>query len=190
MRGVVCDEQTYNDHTPPLCGRHSGTKDAILKFIRDTADQSKPSFVPPAERIAEFDQDGTLWVEHPLYTQVFFCLDRVPALAKEKPELGQRGPFKAVLSGGRDAIAHREMRYFRDRAPPAARLTMWVLTLPQVAATLAATLVAYDTRNAAGQRLLLDGTMLNAVLVLMRYIDPGAGADRTVHSPHAGRGDT
>jgi Kef-type K+ transport system membrane component KefB len=50
--------------------------------------------------------------------------------------------------------------------PPAARLTMWALTLPQVAATLAATLVAYDTRNAAGQRL-LDGTMLNAVLVLM-----------------------
>lgn len=49
---------------------------------------------------------------------------------------------------------------------PAARLTMWALTLPQVAATLAATLVAYDTRDAAGQRM-LDGTMLNVVLVLM-----------------------
>ncbi len=49
---------------------------------------------------------------------------------------------------------------------PAARSTMWALTLPQVAATLAAALVAYDTRNAAGQRM-LDGTMLNAVLVLM-----------------------
>jgi hypothetical protein len=100
--------QTGSDPLPSW--KEGAAKDAILKFVRDTTDQSSPNFVPPAERIAEFDQDGTLWVEHPLYTQVVFCVDRVPALAKEKPELRQREPFKAVLSGNRDAIAHLSMR--------------------------------------------------------------------------------
>ena len=89
--------------------KEGAAKDGILKFVRDTTDQSNPNFVPPAERIAEFDQDGTLWVEHPVYTQVVFCLERVPALVKAKPELGQREPFKTVLSGNRDAIAHLSM---------------------------------------------------------------------------------
>ena len=61
--------------------------------------------MPPAEHIAEFDQDGTLWVEHPVYSQVIYVLDRVGALVKEKPELKDREPFRAVLSGDRDAIA-------------------------------------------------------------------------------------
>src|SRR5262249_42424950 len=52
-----------------------------------------------------FDQDGTLWVEHPMYTQVVYCLDRVPAVVKAKPELANIEPFKTVLSGNRDAIA-------------------------------------------------------------------------------------
>ncbi len=60
--------------------------------------------MPPAERIATFDQDGTLWVEHPMYTQVMYCLDRVPALAEKKPELKNVEPFKTVLSGDREAI--------------------------------------------------------------------------------------
>src|SRR5215472_1900682 len=64
-------------------------KSAISKFLHATIDQSSPKFVPPEERIAAFDQDGTLWVEHPVYTQVIYCLDRVPALVKEKPELGK-----------------------------------------------------------------------------------------------------
>ena len=105
---VSARAQTGSDPLPSWKDR--AAKDAILKFVRDTTDQSSPNFVPPAERIAEFDQDGTLWVEHPLYTQVVFCLDHVPALVKEKPELGQREPFKAVLSGSRDAIAHLSMR--------------------------------------------------------------------------------
>jgi phosphoglycolate phosphatase-like HAD superfamily hydrolase len=67
--------------------------------VRDT------KFVPLEERIATFDQDGTLWVEHPMYTQVAYCLDRVPAVVKEKPELAEVEPFKTVLSGNREAIA-------------------------------------------------------------------------------------
>jgi phosphoglycolate phosphatase-like HAD superfamily hydrolase len=61
--------------------------------------------VPQAERIATFDQDGTLWVEHPMYSQVIYCLDRVPAVVKAKPELATVEPFKTVLSGDRAAMA-------------------------------------------------------------------------------------
>jgi phosphoglycolate phosphatase-like HAD superfamily hydrolase len=61
--------------------------------------------VPPGERVATFDQDGTLWVEHPMYTQVIYCLDRVPAVVKAKPELAKVPAFKTVLSGNREAMA-------------------------------------------------------------------------------------
>ena len=64
-----------------------------------------PNSSRPSERIATFDQDGTLWVEHPMYTQIVFCLERVPALVKEKPELKNVEPFKTVLSGDKEAIA-------------------------------------------------------------------------------------
>jgi phosphoglycolate phosphatase-like HAD superfamily hydrolase len=80
-------------------------KQAIVEFVRTTTDQSSPQFVPPAERIATFDQDGTLWVEHPIYTQVVYCLDRVPVIVTEKPGLAKVEPFKTVLSGDRRAIA-------------------------------------------------------------------------------------
>jgi hypothetical protein len=62
-------------------------------------------FVLPEDRIATFDQDGTLWVEHPVYSQLIYCLDRVPVPAKEKPELKNVEPFKTVLSGDLEAIA-------------------------------------------------------------------------------------
>ena len=54
-----------------------------------TTDQASPKFVPPEERIATFDQDGTLWVEHPMYTQVVYCLDRVPALVEDEAGAGK-----------------------------------------------------------------------------------------------------
>src|SRR5271167_4188047 len=60
----------------PLPSWNDGaTKQAILDFVRATTDPSSKDLVPPEERIAEFDQDGTLWVEHPVYTQLVFCLD-------------------------------------------------------------------------------------------------------------------
>ena len=80
-------------------------KQAIFDFVRATTDQASPRFVPPEDRIATFDQDGTLWVEHPMYTQVVYCLERVPALAAQKPALKNREPFKTVRSGNREAIA-------------------------------------------------------------------------------------
>jgi hypothetical protein len=62
-----------------------------------------------AERIATFDQDGTLWVEHPMYSQVVYCMDRVPALVRAKPELANVEPFKTVLTGNLEAIAKLPM---------------------------------------------------------------------------------
>jgi phosphoglycolate phosphatase-like HAD superfamily hydrolase len=91
--------------TDPLPSWNDGaTKKALLEFVRVTTDKSSPKFVPPEQRIAAFDQDGTLWVEHPMYTQVMYCLDRVAAVVKLKPDLKDREPFKTVLSGNREAI--------------------------------------------------------------------------------------
>jgi phosphoglycolate phosphatase-like HAD superfamily hydrolase len=85
-------------------------KQAIFDFVRLTTDRSSPSYVAPEERIAVFDQDGTLWVEHPMYTQVVYCLERVPAVVEKKPELKDVEPFKTVLSGNREAMARLSMR--------------------------------------------------------------------------------
>ena len=90
----------------PLPSWNNGpAKRAIVGFVEATTDHASPQFVPPAERVATFDQDGTLWVEHPMYTQVMYCLERVPALAENNPELKDVEPFKTVLSGDRAAIA-------------------------------------------------------------------------------------
>ena len=92
--------------TDPLPSWNEGAaKQAIVEFVRATTDKASPKFVPPEERIATFDQDGTLWVEQPMYTQVRFCLDRVPAVVKAKPALAKVEPFKTVLSGNREAMA-------------------------------------------------------------------------------------
>jgi phosphoglycolate phosphatase-like HAD superfamily hydrolase len=89
--------------------RDGPAKQAIVRFVQETTDTSSATFVPPAERIATFDQDGTLWVEQPMYSQVVYCLDRVPAVVKAKPALATSEPFKTVLSGNRAAIAKLTM---------------------------------------------------------------------------------
>jgi len=96
--------------TDPLPSWNDGpAKQAILEFVKTTTDQASPKFVPPAARIATFDQDGTTWVEQPMYTQVVYCLERVAVLAKAKPELKNVEPFKTVLSGERAALAKLTM---------------------------------------------------------------------------------
>ncbi len=90
----------------PLPSWNEGAaKDAIIKFVHATTDAGSPQFAPLAERIATFDQDGTLWVEHPIYTQIVFAFDRVPRVVKERPELANEPGFKAILSGDHAAIA-------------------------------------------------------------------------------------
>jgi phosphoglycolate phosphatase-like HAD superfamily hydrolase len=106
---VSASAQTASSGTLPSWNEGSA-KQAILAFVRDTTDRANPKFVPPEERIATFDQDGTLWVEHPIYSQMMYCLDRVPVLATEKPALKEVEPFKTVLSGNREAIAKLSMQ--------------------------------------------------------------------------------
>jgi hypothetical protein len=99
----------------PLPSWNNGAaKQAIIAFVRDTTDRASSNFVPPEARIATFDQDGTLWVEQPMYTQVVYCLERVPAVVAQKPELKNVEPFKTVLSGNREAIARLPMKQLEE----------------------------------------------------------------------------
>jgi phosphoglycolate phosphatase-like HAD superfamily hydrolase len=79
-------------------------KSGIVEFVRAATDERGPAFVPPEERIAAFDNDGTMWVEQPLYTQVVFAVDRVKELAPQHPEWRNENPFKILLSGDQVAI--------------------------------------------------------------------------------------
>lgn len=90
----------------PLPAWNDGpAKQAVLSFVRQATDPASGSFVVPEERVATFDQDGTLWVEHPLYAQAMFALDRVHELAPNHPKWKTEEPFKAVLAGDRAAMA-------------------------------------------------------------------------------------
>jgi len=84
----------------PLPSWNDGpAKQAILAFVAGATRPGTPAFVPPAERIATFDNDGTLWVEQPEYVQAMFAVDRVKALAPEHPDWKDKEPFKSVLAG-------------------------------------------------------------------------------------------
>ena len=85
--------------------------------MKATTDKAGPQYVPPELRIATFDQDGTLWVEHPIYTQAMFAFDRVTALAPEHPEWKDREPFKSILSGNHAAMAKFTLQDFAASSP-------------------------------------------------------------------------
>jgi phosphoglycolate phosphatase-like HAD superfamily hydrolase len=105
---LVCAQA--HAQTDPLPSWNDGpAKQAIVEFVKATTEKGSPQFVAPEARIAVFDQDGTTWVEHPMYTQVVYCLERVPAVVKAKPDLAKVEPFKTVLSGNREAMAKFKM---------------------------------------------------------------------------------
>ncbi len=81
---------SWNDTAP---------KKAIVAFVERVTKQGSPDFVPPAERIATFDNDGTLWAEQPLYFQLLFAIDRIKALAPQHPEWQHKEPFASLLKG-------------------------------------------------------------------------------------------
>jgi hypothetical protein len=75
------------------------TKQSVLDFVQKVTTPGSPDFVPSEERIATFDNDGTLWAEKPLYFQLYFALDRVKALAPQHPEWKEKEPFASLLNG-------------------------------------------------------------------------------------------
>src|SRR5271156_6483827 len=90
----------------PLPSWNDGpAKQAIIKLVAATTTPGGAEFVAPGYRFATFDQDGTLWVEQPIYTQVVFSLDRVVTLAPQHPEWKTIEPFKSVITGDREAMA-------------------------------------------------------------------------------------
>jgi len=103
-------EATVEELLPAWNG--GAAKKSITEFVANVTEKGGPEFVPPRERIAVFDNDGTLWAEQPIYFQAFFTLDRVKALAPQHPEWKDKEPFasllksdmKAVLAGGERAI--------------------------------------------------------------------------------------
>src|SRR5436853_4989750 len=107
---VIAGIRTVYAQDPLPSWNDGPAKQAIVDFVRATTEIGGAKFVPPEERIATFDQDGTLWVSHPMYSQVMYCLERVPALAEKNPELKKVEPFKTVLSGNREAIAKLPMK--------------------------------------------------------------------------------
>lgn len=92
--------------TDPLPSwNESPSRQAITQFVQDVTTKKGPKFVAPAERIAVFDNDGTLWPEQPMYFQLAFVLDRVKLLASSHPEWKDTQPFKAALTGDLKTLA-------------------------------------------------------------------------------------
>ena len=119
----------------PLPSWNDGAaKQAIVNFVKGTTETGGANFVAPEERIATFDQDGTLWVEHPIYTQVTYCLEKVPALVKAKPELAKIAPFNTVLE-----LLHGD------------RAAMEKLTLPDLEKIAIATLTGTSVETFQGE---------------------------------------
>jgi len=88
--------EVQNDSLPSW--NDGPSKQMILDFVKDTTDKSSSKYVQPADRIATFDQDGTLWTEHPLYGQAQFALARLAEMAPQHPEWKTKEPFKSVLA--------------------------------------------------------------------------------------------
>jgi len=94
------EKAAYKAAADPLPSWNDGpSKRAILSFVQDVTTEGGRKFVPPAERIATFDNDGTLWAEQPMYFQLAFMFDRVKALAPQHPEWKDKEPFAAALKG-------------------------------------------------------------------------------------------
>jgi phosphoglycolate phosphatase-like HAD superfamily hydrolase len=131
---LLMSVQAYAQTDPLPSWNYGAPKKAILEFVKVTTEKGSPNFVAPEARIATFDQDGTTWVEHPMYTQIVYCLERVPAVVKAKPDLAKVEPFNTVLSGNREAMAK--------------------FTMPQLEMILAATLtgMTVDEFNAEAKK--------------------------------------
>jgi len=100
---AVVTAQAQTDPLPSW--NDTAPKAAVVAFIEKVTKEGSSDFVPEPERIAVFDNDGTLWTEHPMYVQLAFALDRVKAEAPSHPEWKDTQPFKAVLEGDMKTLA-------------------------------------------------------------------------------------
>jgi hypothetical protein len=100
-----------NDSIDPLPSWNDGkTKQSIIDFVNDVSNENSPNYIKPEDRIATFDNDGTLWSEQPYYFQLQFALDRIKAMAPDHPEWKSTQPFKAVLENDMNTIMESGMK--------------------------------------------------------------------------------
>jgi hypothetical protein len=104
LLAAICLASSVAGAEPLASWRDTPTRAAIVDFVQRVTNPESSDFVPPAERIAVFDNDGTLWSEQPAYFQLFFALDRIRALAPEHPEWKGKQPFKAALEGDMETL--------------------------------------------------------------------------------------
>jgi phosphoglycolate phosphatase-like HAD superfamily hydrolase len=105
MMGIACGASAIASEDPLPSWNDGPTKSAIVDFVKTTTDPMSAGFVPVPERIVTFDNDGTLWTEHPMYTQLAFALDRIKEMAPQHPEWKTQQPFKAVLDNDMKALS-------------------------------------------------------------------------------------
>ncbi len=109
--GIASSAFAQSPSSNPLPSWNDGAaKGAITDFVGRVTHETGPDFVPAPERIATFDNDGTLWAEQPIYVQFAFMIDRVRALASKHPDWKRRQPFKTVLDGDHKALAALDAR--------------------------------------------------------------------------------
>ncbi|MBN2034528.1 MAG: haloacid dehalogenase-like hydrolase [Deltaproteobacteria bacterium] len=108
----TADNPSASLESPMPSWNEGAAKQAIMNFVAEVTDEANSHYVPPAERIAVFDNDGTLWAEQPLYFQFLFALDRVKALAPQHPEWQDKEPFASLLKGDlKGALADGEKAF-------------------------------------------------------------------------------
>ena len=105
LSGALVHVTTMAQSAVPLPSWNAGaSKQAMVDFVTRVTTKGSPQFVPPAERIATFDNDGTLWAEQPMYFQLAFAIDRVKALASKHPEWKNQDPFKSLIAGDMQGV--------------------------------------------------------------------------------------
>jgi len=117
LLAVVCNVSAVRAKDPLPSWNDGAAKQSIISFVNRVTAEGSPDFVPVAERIATFDNDGTLWSEQPMYFQAFFIFDRIKTLAPKHPEWKDKEPFasvlrgdiKAALAGGEHALLEMAM---------------------------------------------------------------------------------
>jgi phosphoserine phosphatase len=107
---AICICSVANAADPLPSWNDGPAKKAILEFVAAVANVNGKDYVEPAERIAVFDHDGTLWVEYPMYTQILFAFERVKELAPQHPEWKTTQPFKALLEGDMKTVGASGMK--------------------------------------------------------------------------------
>ncbi|MDH4003140.1 MAG: haloacid dehalogenase-like hydrolase, partial [Xanthomonadales bacterium] len=110
IAGLLLLAQVAQAADPLPSWRDGNARQRIIQFVEAVTEEGGSDFVAPEARIATFDNDGTLWVEYPMYTQVLFAFERVKELAPQHPEWKTKQPFKALLEGDMKAVGASGMK--------------------------------------------------------------------------------